>query len=290
MAGQLEGKVAFITGAASGIGRGTVDVFVEEGAHVVVGDIQDEKGPEIEKAHPGKVKYVRCDVTKEEDIACAIETAREEYGRLDCVFNNAGGAASLEEVDNITPEGFDSTMHLLVLPALLAIKYAMPILKEQGGGSVISTASICGQQAGWGPTLYSLGKAQLIHLTKVAALMLAPHSVRVNCICPGYIAAQSIGLGMGLSIEEADATLEKIASVSKDFQPIPRAGRPRDLGQGAAFLASDASSFITGQALTIDGGITLGSLDCSASLEEPVAQALGLGSDVLQNLSMKSGV
>ena len=289
MSGQLEGKVAFITGAASGIGRGTVDVFVEQGARVVVGDIQDKKGPDLEKAHPGKVKYVHCDVTKEDDIAHAIGMAKEEYGRLDCIFNNAGGAASLEEIDNITPEGFDNTMHLLVLPALLAIKYAMPIMKEQGGGSVISTASICGQQAGWGPALYSMGKAQLIHLTKVAALMLAPHSVRVNCICPGYIAAQSIGLGMGLTIDEADATLERVAAVSKDFQPIPRAGRPHDIGQGAAFLASDASSFITGQALTIDGGITLGSLDCSASLVEPVAQALGLGPDVLENLAMKTG-
>ena len=287
MPGQLEGKVAVITGGASGIGRGTVGVFAEEGAKVIAADIQDGKGPAIEKAYPGKVRYVHCDVTKEEDIAHTIEIANAEFGRLDCVFNNAGSAASLEDVDKVTPAGFDQTMHLLVLPALLAIKYAVPIMKSQGGGSIISTSSICGIQAGWGPPLYSMAKAQLIHLTRVAALMLAPHSVRVNCICPGYIAAQSIGVGMGLSIEEADASLEKVAAVSKDFQPIPRAGRPVDIANGAVFLASDASTFITGQALAIDGGITLGSLDCSASLVEPIAKALGLGSDVLENLSMK---
>ena len=287
MAGQLEGKVAVITGGASGIGRGTVDLFAEEGASVVATDIQDGKGPDIEKAYPGKVKYVRCDVTKEEDIARMVEVAKEEFGRLDCVFNNAGAAASLENVDEVTPEGYDQTMHLLVLPALLAIKYAMPIMKDQGGGSIISTASICGMQAGWGPPLYSMAKGQVIHLTKVAALLLAPHNVRVNCICPGYIVAQSIPIGMGMSIEEADASVEKVAAVSKDFQPIPKAGRPRDIAAGAVYLASDASSFVTGQALAIDGGITLGSTN-AGDLVGPVAEALGLGPDTLERLAMKS--
>src|ERR1700733_435450 len=142
MTGRLEGKVAVITGAASGIGRGTVDLFVHEGARVIAADIQDDKGARIEEDHKGMVHYVRCDVSREGDIESAIAAAKKYFGRLECLFNNAGTGGAQEMADAVTAEGFDSVMHLHVRAALFGMKYAVPAMKAVGGGTIISTASV----------------------------------------------------------------------------------------------------------------------------------------------------
>ncbi len=182
MAGRLAGKVAVVTGAASGIGRATVDLFIAEGARVIAADLQEDKGAQIEHEHKGKVRFVRCDVMQEEEIAAAVNAAKSEFGRLDILFNNAGTGGAREMADGVTAEGFDSVMHLHVRAALFGMKYAVPIMREQGGGSIISTASIAGLRTGYGPLLYSIAKAAVVHMTHAAAAQLSPENIRVNCI------------------------------------------------------------------------------------------------------------
>jgi NAD(P)-dependent dehydrogenase (short-subunit alcohol dehydrogenase family) len=286
MAGRLDGKVAVVTGAASGIGRGTVDLFVKEGAKVIAADIQDDKGARIEEDHKGKARYVRCDVTRENDIAATVAAAKKHFGRLDCIFNNAGTGGANDPADFVTAEGFDSVMHLHIRAALFGIKHAVPVMKETGGGSVISTASVAGLQAGYGPILYSVAKAGIIHMTKVAAVQLAVHNIRVNCICPGLIATSIFGSALGMPSQLADSRLDAIAEAAKNSQPMQRGGRPRDIAETALFLASDGSDWMTGQALVMDGGLTLGPQgmqQMAAFL--PIIQALGVDPDVLAQLA-----
>ena len=289
MAGRLEGKVAVITGGASGIGRGAVDLFVQEGAKVIAADIQDDKGARLEEDHKGAARYQRCDVTKEEDIAAAVAAAKTQFGRLDCLFNNAGAGGAREFADGVTAEGFDAVMHLHVRAALFGIKYAAPIMREQGGGSIISTASVAGMQAGYGPVLYSIAKAGIIHMTKVAAVQLAPFNVRVNCICPGMIATSIFGASLGLPTQVSDASHDAIAEVGKAMQPIPIGGRPSDIAEGALYLASDGARFVTGTSLVIDGGLTLGPSGADQLAKFlPIVQALGVDPAVLAQMAPSS--
>jgi NAD(P)-dependent dehydrogenase (short-subunit alcohol dehydrogenase family) len=286
MAGRLEGKVAVITGAASGIGRGTVDLFVKEGARVVAADIQDDKGARIEEEHKGKAVYVRCDVSQESDIAKAVDTAAKKFGRLDCLFNNAGTGGARDAADAVTAEGFDSVMHLHVRAALFGIKYAVPAMKKSGGGAIISTASVAGLQAGYGPILYSVAKGAIIHMTRVTAAQLAEHRIRVNCICPGLIATNIFAQGLGIPSQLAETRIDAIAEAATHSQPIHRGGRPRDIAEAALYLASDGADWVTGQALTVDGGLTLGpqGMEQMAAFA-PIVQALGLDADALAALA-----
>jgi len=282
MAGRLEGKVAVVTGAASGIGRGTVDLFVSEGARVVAADIQDDKGARIEEEHKGKAVYVRCDVSQEADIARAVEAATQKFGRLDCLFNNAGTGGANDPADGVTAEGFDAVMHLHVRAALFGMKYAVPVMKANGGGSIVSTASVAGLQAGFGPILYSVAKGAIIHMTKVSAAQLAPHRIRVNCVCPGLIATSIFARAFGLPSQIAETRVDAIAEASANSQPIPRGGRPRDIAEAVLYLASDGSDWVTGQALTVDGGITLGPTGATQlSVFAPIVQALGVDAETL---------
>lgn len=286
MAGRLEGKVAVITGAASGIGRGTVDLFVKEGARVVAADIQDDKGARIEEDHKGKAAYVRCDVSQEADIARAVETATRTFGRLDCIFNNAGTGGARDAADAVTAEGFDSVMHLHVRAALFGIKYAVPAMKANGGGAIISTASVAGLQAGYGPILYSIAKGAIVHMTRVTAAQLAQYNIRVNCICPGLIATNIFAQGLGIPSQLAESRIDAIAEAATDSQPIHRGGRPRDIAEAALYLASDGSDWVTGQALTVDGGLTLGPQGMQQMAAfAPIVQALGVGPEALAALA-----
>lgn len=281
--GRLEGKVAVITGAASGIGRGTVDLFVKEGAKVIAADIQDDKGARLEEEHGKALRYIRCDVTKEEDIKAAADLAVSAFGRLDCFYSNAGTATMGETALGMTAEAFDSVMHLHLRAAMFGIKHAAPIMQKQGGGSIISTASIAGLQNGYGPYLYSVAKASIIHMTKIAAAELGPLNIRVNCICPGFIATPIFARAVGMATQVADQTVEGIAAVAKMAQPIPKAGMPEDIAEAALYLASDGSKFVNGIAVTVDGGITVGRTGAQqTSLFEPLMRAMGLDPAAMQ--------
>ncbi|MBL8781880.1 MAG: glucose 1-dehydrogenase [Alphaproteobacteria bacterium] len=285
MTGRLSGKVAVITGAASGIGRGTVDLFVKEGAKVVAADIQDDKGARMAEEHGKSLRYIRCDVTKEGDIKAAIDLAQKAFGRVDCLFNNAGTPGPLENAETVTAESFDAVMHLHVRAAMLGIKHVTPIMRAQGGGSIISTASIAGLQNGFGPLLYSVAKAAIVHMTKLSAAQLGPMNIRVNCICPGLIATPIFAKGIGLATQVADQTVAAVSVAGKDAQPIPRTGLPRDIAEAALYLASDGSGFVNGHALAVDGGITVGPTGTAqAQVFMPFVQAMGIDPALLQQM------
>ena len=282
MTGRLEDKVAVITGAASGIGRATVDLFVSEGARVVAADIQDDKGARMEEDQKGMVRYVRCDVMQEKDIAAAINAAKTYFGRLDVLFNNAGTGGASDPADAVTAEGFDSVMHLHVRAALFGMKYAVPLMRAAGGGSIISTASVAGIRTGYGPILYSIAKAAIVHMTHAAAAQLGPEKIRVNCICPGLIATNIFAQAFGVPSQLAETRIEAIAESTKGSQPIPRGGRGRDIAEAALYLASDGSSFVNGHALVVDGGLTLGATGMAQmAVFAPIVQALGVDLETL---------
>jgi NAD(P)-dependent dehydrogenase (short-subunit alcohol dehydrogenase family) len=258
MAGRLDGKIAVITGGVSGIGLATVELFAAEGALVVAADIQDEKGRALEKRCGGRVRYAHCDVTEEVDIAAAIHLAKAEFGGLDTLFNNAGISDSMFSLADIDAGRWSRLFDLLVRGPALGIKHARPLLLERGGGSIINTASIAGLQAGWGSIAYSAAKAAVMQLGRSAAAELSPHKIRVNSICPGLVATSIFGASFGLPREVADAMAVQVAHKAASLQPIPKAGMPEDIAQAALYLASDASSFVTGTHIVVDGGVTIG--------------------------------
>lgn len=258
MAGRLEGKVAVITGGVSGIGLGTVELFVAEGAKVVAADIQGEKGAMLEQRFPGRVRYAHCDVTKEAEIKAALDLAAREFGGLDILFNNAGISDAMREIPAIEAETWSWIYDVLVRGPALGMKHAVPLMLARGGGAIVNTASIAGLQAGYGPIAYSSAKAAVIHMSRVAAAQLSPQKIRVNAICPGLIATSIFGASFGLPRAVADQMAAQVVENAPKVQPVPKAGLPDDIAQAALYLASDASAFVTGTHLVVDGGITVG--------------------------------
>jgi NAD(P)-dependent dehydrogenase (short-subunit alcohol dehydrogenase family) len=260
---RLQGKVAIITGAASGIGEATARLFAYEGASVMLADIDDERGEKLAAAirdSNGKAAYIHADVSVESDVKAMVDETVASYGRLDTIFNNAGFGGAAGPIAEIPVEEFDVTMGVLLRGVFLGMKYAAPLLAAQGSGTIISTASVAGLRAGYAPHIYSTAKAAVIQLTKTVAMELGEKGVRVNCICPGGIATPLLaGAFRG---DEADDTtaLELVKSAIAMFQPIQRAGLPRDIADAALWLASDESSFVNGHALVVDGGLTGGVL------------------------------
>ncbi len=259
MAGRIDGKVAVITGGASGIGEGSVRLFAEEGGRVVVADIQDERGHALVESIGGDTTYVHTDVAVEAQVQGAVAHAIDRYGRIDAVFNNAGYAGALGGITEVEEDEYEQTMGGLLKGVFFGIKHSARAMIAQGdGGAIVSTASIAGVGAGNGPAIYSVAKGAVMHLTKVAAYELGEHNIRVNCICPGGIATPIFGKSLGLSSEDADKTVEAMAEVMGQAQPIKRSGRPSDIAHAALWLSSDDSTFVTGHALIVDGGLTLG--------------------------------
>ena len=252
---ELEGKVAVITGGASGIGEATVRLFVAEGAKVVIADMQQARGEALADELGDQVAvFARCEVRQEEQVKAAIDLAVAKWGRLDCIFNNAGFGGALGRIEDIPADDFDMTFDVLVKGVFLGMKHAAPVMRAQGGGSIINTGSIAGVIAGRGPLVYSAAKAAVIHLTKVSAMPMAEDKIRVNAICPGFIptplSTNTVGRPERLTDEQVSGYAAR--------QPIPRPGRPDDIAQMALFLASDRSTFVTGQALVVDGGAATG--------------------------------
>lgn len=277
--GKLAGKVAIITGGTSGIGRAAVRLFVAEGARVVIADIQDDKGKHLAEELGASAAYVHADVSREADIKTALDHALQKFGRLDCLYNNAGFAGVGGPIEATPVDGFDAVMGVLLRGVFLGMKHAAPIMKRQGTGSIISTASVAGLRAGHGPHVYSAAKAAVIQLTRSVAMELGESGVRVNCICPGGIATPIFGKAFGLSDAAAENSVATMQAILAKIQPIQRAGLPEDIAKAALWLASDDSSFVNGHALVVDGGLTGGRMWSAVEQQRGLMKA-ALGSGI----------
>lgn len=250
---RLDGKVAVITGGASGIGRASVQLFVEEGARVVIADIMEDRGRALADEVGKNAVFLRADVSREDDVKAAVDLAVERFGRLDCMFNNAGIAGASGPIDLLPEIGFDITIAILFRSVFFGMKHAAPVMKGQGSGSIISTASIAGLRTGFGGHLYSACKAAVIHMTRSVAVELGSFGIRVNSICPGAIVTSIFGRGLGMDQDDAEGLYGRLEGIFKGYQSIKRAGLPEDIARAAVWLASDDSSFVTGTAIPVDG-------------------------------------
>lgn len=258
----LEGKVAVITGATSGIGAGTAEVFVANGAKVVIAGRRRDRGEKLAQKLGDDASFIRTDVSVEADVKAMIEHAVDRFGRLDCLMNNAGRSSQYAAIADVDLEQFDAVIAVHLRGVLAGMKYAARVMAAQGKGSSINVASVNGFRAGLGGYYYSAAKAGSIHLTRCAAMELGEKGIRVNSISPGMIATGAFAKFVGMQADEADDHPEyaeaAIGSVVARWQPLQYVGRVDDIAQAALFLASDASRFVTGQNLVVDGGISAG--------------------------------
>ena len=265
MSGRLEGKVAVITGGASGMGRATALRFLAEGARVVVADLNDAVGKEFLESAAASgdkktLRFVRTDVAEEADVEAMIGLAESEFGRVDIVFNNAGIGGAFGPVTDLRVEDWDFTFAVLVRGVFLGIKHGARAMKRPGdGGSIINTASVAGLSGGAGPLCYSAAKAAVVNLSRAAAVELAAEKIRVNTICPGGILTPLVHRG---SPDALRPRLEKL-------QPWPEAGEGEHIAGAALFLASEDARFVTGEALVVDGGLTAAGPNLITRLRDP---------------------
>ena len=253
---RLENQVAVVTGGARGLGAGIVSRFVEEGARVVFSDLLNEKGKGLEEEFGQNVAFYRADATSAHDTEALMDFAVQRFGRLDCVVNNAGTGGVRGPITEIPVEGFDQSIALLLRGPFLGIKYAVPHMK---GGTIINIASISGITAGYSPHVYTAAKFGVVGLTKSVALELAEQGIRVNAICPGKMATY---IWARVYPDMPADLVERVPEITEPWLaegvPLGRAGFPADIANAALWLASSESSFVTGQAIVVDGGLTSG--------------------------------
>lgn len=250
-----QGRTAVVTGGASGIGRATVERFRTAGWSVVAADVNAAAGAALTAELPD-VAFVRADVSREADVEAAVRRAVEVFGGLDCIVNNAGVGGAFGPVTEIDVDDWDYTFAVLVRGVFLGTKHAARVMKAQGrGGAIVNTASVAGMGGGGGPQAYSAAKAAVINFTRLTAVELAPHRIRVNCVSPGIIRTPLLETGKG-DIDTA------VAGV----QPWPDVGTPDDIARVIAFLASDAAGFVTGENVTADGGLVAAGVRLADSL------------------------
>lgn len=255
---RLRDKIAVVTGGCSGIGLGTVERFIEEGARVMIADIAVDAGRALAARFGDAAAFHRCDVTQEAQIRVLMDAAVERFGALDVVCNNAGAGGTAATIEEMTGDEWDRTQALLLRSVALGIRYAVPHLKARGGGAIVNTASIAGTQAGAAAVAYSVAKAGVIHLTRVAAAELARDGIRVNAICPGLILTNIFTTADRVPAAAASHVKQQMAQTASDAQPIARPGLPRDAANVIVFLASDEAAFVTGEHVMVDGGLSVG--------------------------------
>lgn len=259
MAGRIEGKVAVITGGTSGIGEATAELFIEEGAKVVIAGRSVEKGQAIADRLGDNAIYQPADVLKEEDIKAVIDLAVEKFGSLDILFNNAGGPAPQGLLD-VTPEAISYAMQFLFGSVALGIKHAIPVMKNAGGGSIINNSSVAALRYGQGGHLYAAAKVAVTHYSKMAGVELGPFGIRVNCISPGAIATPIFWGGSArantLSDEQNERTMAKLQKNLLKATPMRRTGLASDIAAAALYLGSDEGRFVNCHDLVVDGGRT----------------------------------
>jgi NAD(P)-dependent dehydrogenase (short-subunit alcohol dehydrogenase family) len=270
--GILEGRVAVVTGGASGMGLASVRRFVGEGASVVIADLNREAGESVSAELGDRTRFTRCDVSVEGDVAAAVGLAVEVFGGLDVMFNNAGIGGAFGPITEIEVDDWDATFAVLVRGVFLGTKHAARVMVDQGrGGSIINTASVAGLGGGAGPQAYSAAKAAVVNLTLTTAVELAPHSIRVNAICPGVIFTPLMHSG---DEEDAERMIDEL-------QPLPRRGEGEDIAGTALWLAGPDSGFVSGEAIRVDGGLLaagpriLGRLRNTRNLHRSVGMAHG---------------
>ncbi|TCN29262.1 NAD(P)-dependent dehydrogenase (short-subunit alcohol dehydrogenase family) [Kribbella orskensis] len=250
MSGTLEGKVVLVTGGGSGIGRASALALAREGADVVVTDVVDEGGNEtlrlIEEAG-GKGLFVRGDVAAAADVQRIIGEVEAHYGRLDCAFNNAGIEGAQAPTAECTEENWDRVLTVNLKGVWLCMKYEIPLMLKQHKGSIVNTASVAGLVGFPNIPAYNASKGGVIQLTKTAALEYAEDGIRVNAVCPGVIRTPMIERFIGGS---AEAEAQFVA-----MEPVGRMGTPEEIAEAVVWLCSDAASFVTGDALPVDGGL-----------------------------------
>ncbi len=257
----LEGKVAVITGATSGIGKRTAELFVEHGAVVVMAGRRAQEGERLAKELGPRASFSRADVTVEADIQGLIEHAVRRFGAVDCLFNNAGAPVPGRSIEQVTAEQCDQVMAIFFRSVVLGMKYVAPVMRRQGSGSIINTGSIGALRAGYSSLLYSGAKAAVAQITRYVATELGPHGVRVNTLSPGAIVTGLFGKAAGVRPETADEQAPaQLNELFATVQPIPQPGLPDDVARAALWLASDESRFVTGHDLVVDGGLTAGLL------------------------------
>ena len=250
--GDLARKVAFVTGAASGIGRITAVAFAQRGASVGVADIDQQRNHETASMITevgGQAIAVRCDVTRGEDVQAALHQTVEAFGRLDYAFNNAGAEQQPKPTAEITEEEWDRIITINLRSVFLCLKYEIPLLLQHGGGAIVNTSSGAGVKVFGRGAAYAAAKHGVIGLTKDAALDYAGSNIRINAICPGIINTEMMDRFTGGTDEGRDRVIAQ--------EPIGRMGRPEEIAAAVVWLCSDAASFVTGHALVADGGQTL---------------------------------
>ncbi len=255
---RLDGRAAVVTGAADGIGEASARLFVEEGARVVIADIDDERGLAVARSLGRQAAYLHTDVTREADIKAAIDLAVREFGRLDCLMNNAGGAGAFAPIQDIPVEAFDRTVAQILRAAFIGIKYAAPVMKARGSGSIINMASVAGGRTGDSDHSYAVAKAGVIQLTRMAAMELGESNIRVNCISPGFVITGAFQKAAGMTREAYALRVPRLKEHFAAFQPIRRACLPEDVARAALWLAGDDSGFVNGANLAVDGGLSNG--------------------------------
>jgi NAD(P)-dependent dehydrogenase (short-subunit alcohol dehydrogenase family) len=254
--GRVSGKVAVVTGAASGLGEATARLMHAEGASVILTDIQDDRGQRVAADLGDRARYLHCDVSSEPDVAQAVDEAVREFGRLDCMFNNAGIVGTQGGIDEIPLEEYEFTMAVLLRSVFLGMKHAARVMKPQCSGVILNTTSIGGLQGGLGPHVYGAAKGAVVALTKNVAAELGAWSIRVNAIAPGKILTPMNAANLTGDPDAMDQAREAFATRT----PLRgRIGEADDIAHAALWLASDDAGFVSGHVLVVDGGLTTGS-------------------------------
>ena len=246
--GRFHGRTVIVTGGVSGIGKASVRRFLDEGANVVAGDLNEANGKAMLDAWSAdreRLRFLTGNVAIEDDVAALVDLAVREFGTLDVMFNNAGIGGAFGPITEVDVDAWDRTFEVLVRGVFLGTKHAARVMIPQGGGAIVNTASVAGLAGGSGHTGYSAAKTAVVSMTRSTAEELAPHRIRVNAVCPGVIFTP---LAVGKD-EEA------LGEVVRTLQPWPDRGMPEDIAAAVAFLASDDARFVVGEALLVDGGL-----------------------------------
>jgi NAD(P)-dependent dehydrogenase (short-subunit alcohol dehydrogenase family) len=257
MSNRLAGKVAVITGAASGIGEATARRFVEEGCKVVLGDIQTEQGQALAGELGAGVVFQYCNVTKEDEVAGLVDLAVKEFGQLDIMFNNAGIVGAIGPIDTTIDAEWNATLAVLLNGVFYGMKHAARVMKPQKSGAIVSMSSVAGVTGGLGPHAYAAAKTAVVGLTKNVAAELCAFGVRVNAIAPYSVATSMVA---DAYLKDHTAIDETIKMLTDESPLVGRPGLAIDVANAALWLASDESGYTSGHTLTVDAGITSGAM------------------------------